>query len=609
MIDGGPGRGAVLRPLASANRTRFTPRARAVYLVVVAVVLALLVRLAFIQLADGAYYAREAASEVRYHVAVPSIRGAIYDRNGQVLAISSPTSLVVADDFQVAHPSLEAAALAGFLPLTRGRLAKLLHRHSGYVVLDPDLSVVAGNTLSAQQFPGISVEPSSVRTDPDGTIAESVLGRVNAAGQGDAGLEYEYQSTLAGTEGEEIVTASPNRVDLPGSQVTTVTKAVPGEGLELTIDTPLQFVAEEDLAHQLRATDATSGVALVMDVKTGQLLASVSEVNTDEPAGVLGPIPGWGQSVGVAGVQATINNLGFTEVYEPGSVFKLVPFSAALDAGLITPQTTVTVPYSVRVDGRTFHDADWHPTETLTATDVLARSSNIGTYEITRRLGEAALLAQVQRLGFGAPTAINFPGESAGLLVNAQSWSGSDLAALPIGQVDAVTPIQVLDAYNAVANGGTFVEPSLVRATVSPTGELTDVGPSASHRVFSSAVAATLTKMLEQVVIDGTGVLAEIPGYQIAGKTGTSQIPTPGQASYIAGAYDATFVGFAPANHPVLSMLVMVQRPRTTIYGGAVAAPVFQSVMRYALHHYGIPATGPTKVVSRSSAAVSSDVT
>ena len=366
---------------------------------------------------------------------------------------------------------------------------------------------------------------------------------------------------------------------------------------------------EQALGEQLRATGGLSGTAIVMDVKSGEILASASLVNTKVRAGALGPIPSWAKSIGVAGIEQTINNLAVSQVYEPGSVFKIVPFSAALDAGTISEGSHFSIPYSTTVGGRVFHDAERHGLLNLSATQILAQSSNIGTYEISKQVGEAGLLAQVERLGFGQVTALNYPGESAGLLVDAAHWYPSDLAALPIGQVDAVTPLQVLDAYNSIANDGIFVEPKLVRGYVSANGTLHATVKSSSHRALSSLVAETLNRMLQQVVLQGTGTLAVIPGYRVAGKTGTSQIPTPDHRSYIAGAYNASFVGFAPANNPVLSMIVIVQRPQTVIFGGSVAAPVFQRVMSYALHHYGIAASSSTVKITKNGTSISSDVT
>jgi cell division protein FtsI (penicillin-binding protein 3) len=572
---------------------------------------ALGVRLFFIQVVDHAHYAELSVKQVRVVLKTKALRAGIYDRNGQILAVSRPTSLVIADDFQIKHPQREAQAMAPIVQLPVARLVALLSKPSdGYVILNNQLNLNAGRKLSSLEFPGITVQNSSVRTYPNGPIATSVLGGTDAAGKGSAGLEFQYQKLLAGSTGETREFVSASGVSLPSSFSTVIRKAQPGVGLELTLDTSLQFVAERDLARQLAATDAVSGVAVVMDVKTGEILADASLANTKSHPGVLGTDSVWGRSVGVPGIEQTINNLAFTQTYEPGSVFKIVTFSAALQAGLITPSTEITVPPSVVVGGRYFHDAERHPLEHLTATQVLALSSNIGTYEIGTRVGEAGLLAQVERLGFGQPTAVDFPGQSPGLLVNAAHWFASDQVALPIGQVDAVPPIQVLDAYNAIANGGVFVEPKLVRGYVYANGAVKATPPSEKRQAISPSVSATMVKMLEQVVLAGTGTNAIIPGYSVAGKTGTATMPYPGKDKLLVGDYNASFVGFAPANDPVLSMIVVVERPETTIFGGAVAAPIFQEVMSYALHHYNIPSNGTyQKPLKGASAAISSDVT
>jgi cell division protein FtsI (penicillin-binding protein 3) len=569
---------------------------------------ALGVRLFFLQVVDHAHYATLSVEQVKETLTTTALRGGIYDRDGQTLAISRPTSLVVADDFQIKQPATEATAMSPLVHVPVAQLTALLSRHSGYVVINNALDLTDGRRVSSLAFPGIVVQDSSVRTYPDGTLATSLLGGVNAAGSGTTGVEYEYQKMLAGQTGKTREFVSASGVNLPASHSTVIRPAKPGVGMELTIDSSLQYVAERDLAQQLQAEDGLTGLAVVMDVKTGQILADASLVNTKTTAGALGPIPAWGKSVGYPGIEQTINNLPFSQAYEPGSVFKVVTFSAALQAGLITPNTVFAVPNSVVVGGRYFHDAENHGLEHLTATEVLAQSSNIGTYEIGLRVGESGILAQVQRLGFGQTTAINFPDETSGLLVNAANWYASDRVALPIGQVDAVPAIQVLDAYNAIANGGVFVEPKLVRAYVSADGATKATPPSATRVVLSKSADATMIKMLEQVVLDGTGTEAIIPGYTVAGKTGTATIPFPGKDK-LTDSYNATFVGFAPANNPILSMIVVIQRPLNNIYGGSVSAPVFQEIMSYALHHYGIPSNGAIQEPVTGAAAISSDVT
>jgi cell division protein FtsI (penicillin-binding protein 3) len=603
-----------VRPVPVARRRGVPASPRRLKLVRAAFVLvfvALAVRLFFLQIVDHPHFAALSVGQVREDLTTTALRAGIYDRNGQILAVSRPTSLVLADDLQITDPVTEARAIAPLVQMPVPEVTRLLsEKGNGHVVITDTLNLAAGRKVSSMVFPGIVVESSSVRTYPNGPIATSLIGGTNALGAGSAGLEYRYQTLLAGRTGVTRSYVSSSGVNLPSSVSTVIKKAKPGVGLELTLDTSLQFVTERALAHQLAATGAVDGTAVVMDVRTGEILADASLVNVASHPGVLGPVAAWGHSVGVPGVQQTINNLAFSQAYEPGSVFKVVTFSAALQDGLITPRSVFTVPNAVNVGGRYFHDAESHGLEHLSATQILALSSNIGTYEVASRVGEAGLLAQVERLGFGQVTPVDFPGETSGLLVSAANWYASDKVALPIGQVDAVPPIQLLDAYNTIANGGVFVAPKLVRGYVHANGTVSATPPSLRRVALSASVDATMVAMLEQVVLAGTGTNAIIPGYAVAGKTGTASMPYPGKDKLLTGSYNATFVGFAPANAPVLSMIVVVERPETTIFGGAVAAPVFQQVMSYALHHYGIASNGAVvKPLKGASAAIGSDVT
>jgi cell division protein FtsI (penicillin-binding protein 3) len=437
----------------------------------------------------------------------------------------------------------------------------------------------------------------STRIVTNGNLAAPVLGFTHGNGVGAAGIESEENSLLAGKAGKETVIESPSGVALPQSNVADKVGSTPGTGVELTLDTALQYESEQALAGAIESSHAQSGTAIVMDVKTGQILSMANLVATQPDAGATTtgttPATAAGGVIPIGpkdAVDEASSNLAVTQLYEPGSVFKLVTFSAALQDGLINPNTVFSVPDQITLDGSIFHDADPHPTEDLTATEILAQSSNIGTSEIARDLGEQRLLAQVRNLGFGQDTGLGFPGESPGLLATAANWEPTDYVSLAIGQVDAVSALQVLDAYNAVANGGVFVAPKLVEGTVSGSDQVRPTPASPEHRAISPEVDSELTSMLEQVVTAGTGTSADVPGYTVAGKTGTAQIPTSGQDSYVAGAYMASFVGFAPAANPTLSMIVVLDRP-TPIFGGTVAAPVFSQIMGYALHRYDIPTT------------------
>jgi cell division protein FtsI (penicillin-binding protein 3) len=573
----------------------FRRRVRLIRLLFIVAVLLLVARLVDVQVLHAGAYEAAARGEASISVPLPSLRGGIYDRDGSPLALSIPTDDIVADDFQVAHPVQTALALSPILHVPATTLASELHRRTGYEVLARQLPQATGQKIAADSFPGISLIGDSKRGVPNGNLATPVVGFTNAAGHGAGGLEFGDNHLLAGIDGKQTIMESPAGVALPQSPVTNQVSSTPGTGLELTLDSQLQYESEQALAKAIATSKSVSGTAVVMDVKTGQIL-SMANLVANHPAalGATTNTPSDPGGVVPIGPHDAINeaqsNLAVTQLYEPGSVFKLVTFSAALQENLINPNSEFTVPDQISLDGSTFHDAEPHPTEQLSATQILAQSSNIGTSEIAQGVGEQRLLNQVKTLGFGQPTGLDFPGESPGLLATAAQWEPTDYVSLPIGQVDAVSALQVLDAYNAVANGGEYVAPKLVQATVSPSGNVTKTAPSATHQVISTSVDAELSSMLQQVVNQGTGTSAAVSGYTVAGKTGTAQIPTAGHDSYVPGAYMASFVGYAPASNPTLSMIVVLNRP-TPIFGGTVAAPVFSQIMSYALHRYDIPTT------------------
>jgi cell division protein FtsI (penicillin-binding protein 3) len=580
-------------------------------MILVVAMLLLVARLVDVQVLHAGAYAAQARGESAITVSLPSLRGGIYARDGSPLALSVPTDDVVADDFQIAHPVTTAQALAPMLHVPVATLAAQLHQRSGYVVLARQLSPTIGQKIAADSLPGITLISDSKREVPNGDLASPVVGFTNAAGKGAGGLEYGDNQRLAGSAGKETIMESPGGVALPQSPVTNQVATTPGTGLELTVDTQLQYESEQALAKAIESSNSVSGTAVVMDVKTGQILSMANLVAT-HPAPLGAPTTATNPPGGVVpigpkdAVSEAPSNLAVTQLYEPGSVFKLVTFSAALQNALINPNTVFTVPDQMKLDGSTFHDAEPHPTQQMTATQILAQSSNIGTSEIAQGVGEQRLLNQVKLLGFGQATGLNFPGESPGLLATAAQWEPTNYVSLPIGQVDAVNPLQVLDAYNTVANGGVYVAPKLVQATVSPAGTVTKAAASPTHRVLSPSVNSEVTSMLEQVVNQGTGTSATVPGYTVAGKTGTAQIPTQGHDSYVTGAYMATFVGFAPASNPTLSMIVVLDRP-TPIFGGTVSAPVFSQIMSYALHRYDIPTTPGAGTSTTPAAGKTSD--
>jgi cell division protein FtsI (penicillin-binding protein 3) len=612
--------------------------------IVLAIVFIFLVgRLVSVQEFSHQHYASLSSSELTQTVAVPAVRGGIYDRNGEVLAETVVKQTVVGDPLLITHPGTVADALSPVLGIPSDQLRTELTEHSGFVYLAHRVSDAVAAQVTALNLSGINLVPETQRVEPDGQLASPVVGTVNWEGEGASGLEYQYQSLLAGKAGSKSLLEAPDGVALPGSGSTVA--ATPGTGLELTIDESIQYVAEQALAAEVSASHAYGGTAVVMDVKTGDILAmanlqaTTGSITTGAALTKTAPTPAGASTTGSsttgasltgaatsaattgasaasstsgptlvsqadtlpAGIEEAPANSAVNEVYEPGSVFKLVTFSAALADKVVIPSQVISVPSSLPMGTYTFHDAEAHGLLHLTPGGILAQSSNIGTIEVAEGLGENRLLGQIGKLGFGKPTGLDFPGESAGLVPGASAWTGTSIGSTPIGQDDAVTAQQLLDAYNSVANGGVFVAPRLVRATVSPSGAVTAAKPSPAHRVIDPTTNAELVSMLEGVVTSGTGTEAAIDGYTVAGKTGTAQIPNPNHLGYIPGAYAGSFAGFAPAEDPVLSAVVVLQHP-TPEYGGAVAAPVFSTIMSYALHHYGIPTTATATPAASSTA-------
>ena len=338
--------------------------------VLAAAMLLVVARLIDVQVIHSGKYQTAALNESHEEVTLDSLRGGIYSRDGSPLALSVPTDNVIADDFQIAHPGRTAAALSPLLGIPATTLASELHRHSGYVVLASQLSQADGEKIAADAIPGITLVAGSKRVVTNGNLASPVLGYTNGSNSGAGGIEYAYNRKLAGTAGKETLIESPSGVALPESTVDDQVASKPGQGLELTLDTQLQYESEQALAQAIESSQALSGTAILMDVKTGQILSMANLVSTHPTAPVSATPPTVASTAGGAipigpkdAVNEATNNTAVTQLYEPGSVFKLVTFSAALQDGLINPNTEFTVPDQINLDGSTFHDADPHPTE------------------------------------------------------------------------------------------------------------------------------------------------------------------------------------------------------------------------------------------------------
>ena len=559
-------------------------------LVVVVAVLALLGgRLVQLQGLQATAYADQAAQQRLRTTVLPADRGQILARDGSVIAVSGDARAIYAEPRTIAaavcqpgavRPCTPAAIAAVLAPVLHRDVAALTTTLSGsrrFVYLARALEPAVAKQVQALDLPGIGTLVESRRLHPAGELAANVVGFTDIDGKGAAGVELGWQRLLAGVDGKATA-----EVDRAGRVIPTglgrTQQAVAGRDVELTIDRDLQWEAQRLLAAEVAATGASDGTVVTMDVRTGQLLAlaTAPTFNPDNRAGV---------SVEVMG------NKAISEAYEPGSVNKVITAAAALQAGVVTPDSVITVPPTYQVGAHTVHDAEQHGLEHLTFAGVLAKSSNIGTVQVAQRVGPQGIYDMLRAFGFGDYTGLGLPGESRGVIPTPDTWSGSSIATIPIGQGISANALQVASVYATVANGGVRVAPSIVRGIRDGTGHLTSAAAPATRRVISAVVAAQLRTMLEGVISDqGTAPLAAIPGYRVAGKTGTAQRVVKGRYD---GSYTSSFVGFAPADAPRLVTAVVLQGTGAKGYfGGQVAAPVFANVMSFALRSMSIPPTG-----------------
>ncbi|MSO87110.1 MAG: penicillin-binding protein 2 [Acidimicrobiia bacterium] len=568
-----------LRSSANAPRPR-----RRIGMILVALLVGfggISVRLVQVQALGGDRFTDFGTSQRMQTIVLPGVRGSIFDRNGNDLAVSLAQSTIWANPTLIAHPVEVAAALAGPLVLDPAATAALAGRLDGrnsgtqfaYVARQVDDSVA--DSVAKLKLPGIAFLEESKRFTPADSLAHSVLGGVGIDNLGQSGLERQYNELLSGTEGQLIIETDVQRRALPGGEHE-LKAAQRGEDLVLTIDRSMQYETERALRAQIEAKDAQGGMVVVSRPETGEILA-LANFQRDAESGEL---------------VATGNNMAVTTVYEPGSVNKVITVAAAIEEGLVVPETLINVPDSLQVSDHRFSDSHPHPTEDYSVTRILTESSNIGTIKLAQMLGGDRVDSYLRRFGFGTATDLDFPHEAAGILLDPDDYSGTSIGAIPIGQGIAVTAMQMLEAYNVLANDGLYMPPQLVMATVDSAGQRHEVPSGKPHRVVSATTARQLRAMLVNVVAEGTGKRGGITGYTVAGKTGTARKPLP-QGGYRDGAgnyhYVANFVGFLPADNPELSIIVVIDEPSADIFGGTVAAPVFADLAQYGMRLLRIP--------------------
>ncbi len=534
-------------------------------------------RLVDLQAVGARRYARLGLDQRVATLQLAAERGSIFDRNGADLAVSVPEQTVMADPRVVRDPDADAAKLAPVLGVDAATLrARLAQRDRAFVYLARTVDDATVRRVKALGLPEVGFLPESKRYYPAGGLAGPVIGFVGTDDNGLGGLESASDRALTGRAGRVVLERDPRGREIPSGQ-RSLRPAERGRDLVLTVDQSLQYEVEQALTDEVTSQSAKGGTAIVVDVNNGDVLAMASVDGGDggNPAHPAAP---------------TERNRPLTDVYEPGSTNKVLTVASALEAGLVSPTTVFSVPDTIEISGHAFDDHDPHPVSSWTVADILRQSSNVGAILIGRQVGKDRLDATLRAFGLGRRTAVGFPGEAAGLLLSPSQYSATSMATVPIGNGLAVTAMQMLDVFVTLANGGVSRAPRLVDATVDAHGVRRSEPLGRPVRVVSEATAAAMISMMTEVVKGGTGTEASIPGYSVAGKTGTARKPPYDTPPY---KYVASFAGFVPAESPRLAAIVVLDEPGGEIFGGRVAAPVFARIMQYALRLERIPPTLP----------------
>ena len=571
------------------SRQRLVRRRLAVGLSVAVLVFGILgIRLFQIQGVDAQAYAAMAVEAGTAHSVVPAPRGKILDRNGEALATSVDGTTITAD------PSMTAANAPKIAKILVDELGderldyfetidKLRTPDSRYLILKKEVPAEdaqrAVRAVRDADLTGIFTELVSLRSYPGGKLAANLVGYTDGEEKGVQGLESQYDKLLTGTDGSATHEVSPSGQRIPMAD-STVKEMVPGSDVKTTIDRDLQWYSDQRLADAVRTSGSDWGLAVTMDVRTGQVV-QLSQAPTFDP-----------DAKSSMTDDRTVSRFVQT-VYEPGSVMKPVTMAALADLGKITPDTPISVPGQMIIDKFRIGDHWEHGRINLTASGVIAQSSNLGTIVAAQQMDDETMHDYFTKFGFGTPSGVELPGESRGLLPEASSWSRANHATISFGQGVSVTAMQMVRAIGAIANGGVMVDPTVVDGFVGPDGSETNAKETGTRRVVSKEAASMVTRMMEAVTADdGTAPAAQIPGYRVAGKTGTAWRVNPETGRYVRGQNTVSFIGFAPADKPRFVTYVVLDKPHRNAGGGSTAAPVFHDIMSMALERFGVTPTG-----------------
>lgn len=537
-------------------------------------------RLVQMQGLDSKVYEAAAADQRQHTETIQAKRGSINDVNGHELAVTVEAREVSIDPTKV--PASIRAKVAAILAQQLGKsqqeiAAKLAKTGTHYQLLARDVDPVVATRLLQARVPALSAKKTYRRLYPAGDLAGSLIGFVGDEGNGLGGMEQTKNSLLAGRDGEQRVETGRDgqRIPMTSSQRTA---PVDGQDVRLTIDRDIQWAAQKSIGEQVRKAGADSGTVIVMDVRTAQIVAMANAPELD--------LANWRKAPASSYV-----NKAAADVFEPGSTNKVITAAAAIEAKAVTPDTVYQVPDRIRCADQVLRDSHAHKMEAMTFRQAMAQSSNVATVMAARKVGSQRLYEMLKAFGFGSTPGGGVPSAEAGLLPDYRKWSGSQNCTVAYGQGVSVTALQMASVYQTIANGGVKIEPQIVAGTTDTTGRFVPALAGKQTRVVSETTAKEIATMLESAVsAEGTGELAAIDDYRVAGKTGTADRYDAELGRY--DGYTASFVGFAPADQPRLVVLSVLQNPKNGHFGGELAAPVFKEVMTFAIKSKKIPPTG-----------------
>lgn len=549
-------------------------------------------RLFQVQGIDSHAYAAMASDAGTQTINVPAARGKILDRNDVTLAGNTEGMTLTADPSMTAE---DATDIAHILVDEFGdkidyfdTVSQLRKPKSRFVYLLKKVPAMkakkALSKIDKAGYTGVFGQKVSMRTYPGGTLGANLLGHLNDAGDGVGGLEQQYDKLLTGHDGSQTFEVSPTGQRIPQAE-NTVKEMEPGGTVVTTIDRDLQWYADRRLAEAVKSSDSDWGLAITMDIKTGQIVQ-------------MSQAPSFNPETGDNQNENTTVSRAYQTVFEPGSVQKVLTMSALADDGKVRPDSKIVVPPSINVDGFRISDYWQHETLHLTAAGVIAQSSNVGTIIASHAMSNQVMYDSLSRYGLGKKTGIDLPGESVGILPDVKSWSKAKHDTITFGQGISVTAMQMIRSVSAIANDGVMVEPTVISQTRSSKSGAKKHKPK-TKRVMSQKAASSVTRMMEAVTAkDGAAPAAAIKGYRVAGKTGTAWRVNPDTGKYIKGQNTVSFMGFAPADNPRFATYIVLDRPHSDAGGGSTAAPVFNDVMSMALERFGVAPSGskPPKV-------------